>query len=200
MTVRWPAASALFLCLSAAAEEPTQLTPADKEKIAAQIAQLGNEDFDARTKAAGELRKWDARAVPLLRAALEKAADLETAGRLKALLARQETRSALKKLAAAYNNDPDRMMTESRVSLAKNKKATRESQTLMRLAAAIYQRRIKTETDDNRRQRATMMAQMCEQLAAVSVWNKNLPADIDDKEIKQAADEFAAELLAEEKK
>jgi hypothetical protein len=201
MPCRW-ALCVLALCFAAMAEEPApELSAADKEKVAAQIAQLGSEDFDARTKAAAELAKWDARIEPLLRAALEKTEDLETAGRLKSLLSHHETRTAVRKLAASYNNDPQRMMSESRGMLNKNEKASRESQTLMRLASAIFKIRAKQDADGNQRQRMETMSQMCERLATFSAQSKNLPADVDDKEIRRAADEYAAQLQsAEEKK
>jgi hypothetical protein len=202
MPCRW-ALCALALCFAAFAEEPapSELSAGDKEKVTAQIAQLGSEDFDARTKAAAELAKWDARIEPLLRAALEKTEDLETAGRLKSLLSKQETRVAVRKLAASYNNDPQRMMSESRGMLGKNEKASRDSQTLMRLAAAIFKIRAKQDGDASQRQRLETMSQMCERLATFSAQSKNLPPEVDDKEIRRAADDYAAQLQsAEEKK
>jgi len=207
MRFRGFAACALILCFAAHGEEPAELTSAEKEKIAAQIAKLGSEDFDERANAARALRKFDARVEPLLREALEKAADVETTGRLKSLISRYETQGALRRLAAAYNNDPDRMRTESRSNMVnaanltspRPEKSPREMQSLMRLAGAIYQRRAKFDTDDTRRQRATMMAQMCDHLAAFAA-QKGLPPDVDDKDIRIAAEELAAELVPGEEK
>ena len=207
MRFRGFAACALMLCFAAHCEEPGELSAAEKEKIAAQIAQLGSEDFDERSNAARQLKKFDARVEPLLREALEKAADLETAGRLKTLISRYETQAMLRNLAADYGNDPDRMRAQSRSTLAtfgngavvKPEKTPRETHALMRLAAALYKRQAKVDADVTRRQRSTMMAEMCEHLAVFAT-QKGPATDIDDKAVRLAAEELAAELLPGEEK
>jgi hypothetical protein len=138
----------------------------------------------------------DARAQPLLRAALEKAADIETSNRLKTLLARFDTHEKLKRLAADYNYDPDKVMVNARVGVAK---PTRESQTLLHLAGALYRRRQANEKDDEAaRQRAVQAAQLCDRLVMIVVQTQRLPADIDDRELKSAVDEFVAGLTDEQ--
>src|SRR5436190_1079296 len=180
MIVRWISASVFFFALTAHAGELPKPTEEEVKNVAALIAKLGNEDFDVRQNAARDLRKFDARIRPLLQAALEQAGDVETANSLKNLIARFESRDKLKALAAKYEYNPEKLMIDGNAGLAK---PTRETQTLLYLAAALFRRNATKEKDEKAREQSMMRLQTCERMAMIAIRTRRLPPDVDDAEV-----------------